>query len=436
MPKEVIESNHQIIRFDPLIVRRDIVHHLIVFSCESTPESSAPWECGLEMPSGCKEFVWGWALGGLSECLPEEAGIPVGANGPHFFVIQMHYNNDQRISGAVDSSGVELHITPHLRQYDASVLLSGAAENDIAIPPRNPAYEISSDCPSYCTETAFPEGGIYVYAYLMHMHLLGSKMWTEVTFVNGTTRLLGEVPVYDFNSQAWVPLTPPLHLERGDRLVTHCVYNSMGRDNVTLGGPSTTQEMCTANLAYFPRVPQFDMCTNFTNLDGVKMGRCAGFDYYWDTGKKVPICDPEDIPPQASLISAAVLDQCVSGQRCSGLCRQALLTWVRNSKCVERNGLRLVLQYCGPYQDDCNKLSELMNTKCLHLCYSDEPSGLTSCGVGRQCKSYSCSDASNNRAIVITASVTVAATFIIIITAALLITKCGRFKRLTVEYVG
>jgi dopamine beta-monooxygenase len=435
MPEVVNAADHHIIRFDPLIVRRDIVHHLIVFSCTSTPQTNQAWECGLEMPSGCKEFVWGWALGGLAECLPPEAGIPVGANGPKFFVIQMHYNNDKHVEGAVDSSGVQLHITPHLRKYDASVLLSGAAENDIVIPPKRKEFQVVADCPSFCTEQAFPEEGIFVYAYLMHMHLLGKRMWTELTYVNGTKRILGEVPVYDFNAQAWVPLTPPLRLSRGDRLVTHCVYDSSSRNNTTIGGASTEEEMCTANLAYFPRVPDFDLCTNFTDDDGVKMGRCAGFDFFWDTGKKVPICDAEDIPPQAALISPAVLSQCKGGQQCSGLCRQALLTWVRNSGCVERNGLRTVLKFCGPYQDDCNALSTLFNSKCLHLCYSDESSGLASCGVGRQCTHFSCSDSSNNRTIVIAAAVTIASILCVVTFSILAIAKCGRFKR-KVEYIG
>lgn len=304
MPDIVNNADHHIVRFDPIIDRRDIVHHLIVFSCLTLPPTTDPWECGLEMPAGCKEFVWGWALGGRSECVPEEAGIPVGRNGPHFFVIQMHYNNELRVADAIDSSGVSLHITPHLRPLDAGVFLSGAAENDIAVPPRMSEFEVVTDCPSFCTESAFPPTGIYVYAYLLHMHLLGAKMWTDVTYVNGTTQTLGIVPVYDFNSQTWIPITPPLKLMPGDRLVTHCVYNSMDRENVTLGGASTEEEMCTANLAYFPRIAGLDLCTNFTDEDDVRMGRCAGFDFDWDTHEKFPICDLEDIPPQAATIAS------------------------------------------------------------------------------------------------------------------------------------
>ena len=435
MPAKVNDANHHIIRFDPIIVRRDIVHHLIVFSCDARPASADPWECGLEMPGGCKEFVWGWALGGLSECIPPEAGIPVGANGPKFFVIQMHYNNDQRVSGAIDSSGVTMHITPNLRKYDASVVLNGAAENDIVIPPKQQAFQVVSDCPAFCTEQVLPDTGIWVYAYLLHMHLLGARMWTEITYANGTRAVLGEVPVYDFNAQAWVPITPPLLVSRGDRLVTHCVYNSTGRTNVTLGGASTVEEMCTANLAYFPRVQGFDLCTNFTDDNGAKMGRCAGFDFYWSTGEKLPICDAEDIPPQASLIASSVLAECKPGQQCTGLCRQAILTWILNSSCVKRNGLRTVLKYCGPYQADCDALSTLLDSKCLHLCFSDESSSATTCGSGRKCTNYSCADATNNRVIVIAASITIAATIAIIGAAILTIAKCGRFKR-KVEYIG
>lgn len=435
MPKIVNDRPNHIVRFDPIIDREDIVHHLIVFSCLSVPPTTEPWECGLEMPSGCKEFVWGWALGGKEECVPEDAGIPVGANGPKFFVIQMHYNNAKHVPDARDKSGVSMHITPHLRKYDASVLLSGAAENDIVIPPKQKAFQVVSYCPAYCTEAAFPESGIKVYAFLLHMHLLGASMRTDIIYANGTRATLGEVPHYDFNSQSWVAISPPTTLYRGDALMTYCTYDSSGQNTTTLGGASTTEEMCTSNLAYYPRVKGLDLCTNFTDDDHVKMGRCAGFDFFWDTGKKLPICDAEDVPPQASLIAGSVLSQCKGGQQCSGLCRQAILTWIRNSPCVERNGLRTTLNYCGPYEADCKAFADLFNSKCMHMCYSDEKSGETSCGTGRKCVSYSCSDASNNRIIAIAAAITIVVTIAIIGSAVLAIAKCGRFKR-KVEYVG
>lgn len=435
LPAEINERDNQIIRFDPIINRTDIVHHLIVFSCADTVSSTKPWECGLEMPSGCKEFVWGWALGGKSECIPEDAGIPVGKNGPKFYVIQMHYNNDKIVEGAHDSSGVRLHITTNLRKYDAGVFLTGATEKDIIIPPKKKAFTVTSVCPAYCTEAAFPKDGIKVYAYLLHMHLLGSRMRTNVTFSNGTTIVLGEVPVYDFNAQTWISINPPLVLNRGDSLTTYCIYNSMGQTNTTFGGPSTTEEMCTSNLAYYPRVAGLDNCMNFTDDDDVRMGRCAGFDFYWDTGVRVPICDAEDVPPQAAMIAPSVLAECRGGQQCSGLCRQAMLTWIRTSSCVKRNGLRTVLNHCGPYESDCKAFSDLFNSKCMHTCYSDESSSDSACGVGRKCSDYSCSDASNNRIIAISAAITIVATIAIIGSATLAIAKCARFKR-KVEYVG
>lgn len=436
MPAEVNDRPNHIVRFDPIINRTDIVHHLIVFSCTDAVTKTDPWICGLEMPSGCKEFVWGWALGGKSECIPEEAGIPVGANGPKFFVIQMHYNNQHNIADARDSSGVRLHITPKLRKYDASTFQSGATENDIAIPPKQKAYTIVSSCPAYCTEAAFPPEGIKVYAYLLHMHLLGARMRTDVTYSNGTVAKLGEVPVYDFNSQTWIALNPPLILRKGDALTTYCTYNSMSQTNVTLGGPSTTEEMCTSNIAYYPRLPGLDICTNYTDEDGVEMGRCAGFDFYWKTGGRLPICDREDIPPQVAMISSTVLKLCRGGQQCTGLCRQAMLTWIRTSTCVTRNGLRTVLNNCGDtYSADCLAFSELFNSKCMRTCYSDETTGDATCGVGRKCVDYACSDASNNRIVAIAAAITIVSLLAIIGSATLAIAKCARFKR-KVEYVG
>lgn len=435
MPADVNARSNHIIRFDPIINRTDIVHHLIVFSCTDTVTSLDPWICGLEMPSGCKEFVWGWALGGKSECIPNDAGIPVGGNGPKFFIIQMHYNNVKNIKDAHDSSGVRMHLTTKLRKYDASTFQSGVTESDIAIPPKQKSYTIVSSCPAYCTEAAFSESGIKVYAYLLHMHLLGTRVRTDITFANGTTKLLGEVPAYDFNSQAWISINPPLTISRGDSLTTYCTYNSMDQTNVTLGGPSTYEEMCTSNFAYFPRIGGLDVCTNYTDTDGIEMGRCAGFDFFWDTGAKLPICDIEDIPPQVALISSTVLEQCRGGQQCSGLCRQSMLNWIRTSTCVKRNGLRTVLNNCGTYKADCLAFSDLFNSKCMHTCYFDEASADASCGVGRKCADYACSDASNDRVVAIAAAITIVSLIAIVGSAVLAIAKCARFKR-KVEYVG
>lgn len=68
---------------------------------------------------------------------PKEAGLSVGGElFNQYIMLEVHYNNPERIKGTVDSSGIEFYLTKTLRKYDAGVIELGLEYTDkMAIPP-------------------------------------------------------------------------------------------------------------------------------------------------------------------------------------------------------------------------------------------------------------------------------------------------------------
>lgn len=69
---------------------------------------------------------------------PKEAGLSIGGESFNpYIMLEIHYNNPERIDGKSDSSGIEFHLTETLRKYDAGVIELGLEYIDkMAIPPR------------------------------------------------------------------------------------------------------------------------------------------------------------------------------------------------------------------------------------------------------------------------------------------------------------
>lgn len=85
----------------------------------------------------CKKVLAAWAMGADAFVYPKEAGLSIGGDlfNP-FIMLEVHYNNPERLSGKIDSSGIEFHLTETLRKYDAGVIELGLEYTDkMAIPP-------------------------------------------------------------------------------------------------------------------------------------------------------------------------------------------------------------------------------------------------------------------------------------------------------------
>ncbi|CAF3460707.1 unnamed protein product [Rotaria socialis] len=255
---------------------RDLVHHLLVYECDS----AAIFD-DANLPDGLCDDIFPklqlcttniasiWAVGGDEiEEFAEEAGYPVGGDFPiKYYVIEMHYNNAELASNRTDSSGIRFYIGKELRQYDLGYLSFGTYPNSaaIAIPPKIDRFNIDS----YCSPRAshhFPETGITLLSAFAHTHLQGHSIWTKLIRNNTATQYLFNAEAYDFNYQFENVLQQPIKLYRGDAFATRCVYSTMNKNEITLGGPRTRDEMCLHIFTYYPRMNDLYSCWTMNDM--------------------------------------------------------------------------------------------------------------------------------------------------------------------------
>jgi hypothetical protein len=258
-----VTADAHIVKYETILDNVPRVHHFLVYDCASQPNMTHG-PCETLGPHDCHLLSYGWAVGGGDFVLPRDLGVPFGPNSTQWVLLQTHYDNPEQLSGQRDSSGVRITYTTQLRRYDVGMFMTGRTEPGIAIPPANPAFEVIGDCIADCTRQLLPPEGINVFSVNLHSHLLGRKMWTQL-IRNGTEmEPIAYRGHYDFNFQDYTLFTVPLKLYPGDRIITHCVYDSTGRTVMTPGGLGTRQEMCYTFMSYYPKLPR-NLCVDVTN---------------------------------------------------------------------------------------------------------------------------------------------------------------------------
>jgi len=203
--------------------------------------------------SGCSSLLYEWAMGVKEMTLPAEAGFRMGYGQGTFqyIVIEMHFDNPEDLAGIVDNSGVRIHYTSELRKYDAGSMTLG--DPYIGFPdilPGIAAHPVEATCPSQCTEIFSHD--IEVFASGLHMHASGRRMWTthyrDDVLLSTTDR--ADFYAFAFQHVNYVNYT----IKRGDRLNTHCVFDTSDRNYVTRFGYASVAEMCMNFISYYPRL--------------------------------------------------------------------------------------------------------------------------------------------------------------------------------------
>ncbi|CAG0897729.1 unnamed protein product [Darwinula stevensoni] len=279
----IVEITHHIIGSKPYVKpgNEKYVHHLILYACsvpdelvgmfDSWAEQDGVLCYGSDHPQEwhlCRSILIGWAVGGEGETYPENVGY-VLPEGGMFFMLEMHYDNPEAVSGIQDDSGLTVYYTDVLRPLEMTTLQVGAAIHAAEIiPSGQKQFFHAGHCSSLCTSTVFPPEGIHVFSGLLHSHLIGRKMRVRV-FRNGEELpwLLND-DNYDFNYQQVRVFREHITLYPGDQLIIECDYDSSGRDSVTVSGFGTTEEMCMAFLQYYPAL-NVAACNSYPNFEAV-----------------------------------------------------------------------------------------------------------------------------------------------------------------------
>ncbi|CAF1272849.1 unnamed protein product [Rotaria magnacalcarata] len=270
---------------------QDLVHHLLLHECSPSAifddknlPSGVCDEIVIPIESCSTNFVTVWAIGGDSVVeYTEEAGYSVGGDSStKYYMIQMHYENSRQLSNRRDSSGIRFYLSNQLRQHDLGYLTFGTVSNflGLAIPPLVEQFLVDSYCPAKATHN-FPQSGITVLSAMPHTHLQGRSMWTKLIRNKTAVQYLFNAESYDFNYQYVNRLAKPIKLYPGDAFATRCVYNTMNKDTITLGGERTKDEMCLHFFTYYPRIDNFSGCFTMNTIEWWQkmMNSTSEFDY-------------------------------------------------------------------------------------------------------------------------------------------------------------
>ncbi|XP_069835958.1 DBH-like monooxygenase protein 2 isoform X1 [Dendropsophus ebraccatus] len=219
--------------------------------------------------SQCMSATFGWAVGGEPYDYPADVGFAIGTpDDPQYVRIEIHYSNFENKQGIKDSSGIRISYTPELRPHDCGTLMVGVFTFPIHfIPPGSEEFRSYGLCDTRMMEDMLgrPIPDLTVKSFLLHGHLTAYGV-RILHYRNGTLiGSLGEDKKYDFNFQQVRHFPKDLTIKMGDQIVVECTSNTMDREGVTFGGPSTLNEMCAGFLFYYPIVP-IAACWSFMDI--------------------------------------------------------------------------------------------------------------------------------------------------------------------------
>lgn len=113
------------------------------------------------------------------------------------------------------------------------------------------------------------EDGIYIFAAQMHTHLAGIASWTEHIREGKLLNELQRDNHYSPHFQEIRMLPKPIHIAPGDALIHYCLYDTTKRENITLGGYSTSDEMCVTYLHYYPKI-DLEVCKSSVDTEALE----------------------------------------------------------------------------------------------------------------------------------------------------------------------
>ena len=271
------EKKRHIVAIEPLIQEANAphVHHIVVHRCKAgkffddhvkpvacTPDrADDPLDMhshGGDSPTGssggaCEGLVYVWAAGAGLFVLPEDAGIPYGAGENSHSIVEIHYDNPERIPGIVDSSGFRIHWTENLRKHDAATLTvgDGIVGDGTSIPARSPDDHRQYTCPEECISRFTDD--IHVFGTAPHMHYTGRTIWTTVTRGGQYYSDLDRKEYWNNGFQKAIYRDKTFTIKPGDRLTTHCVFDTRRMGRPVSFGSTTKDEMCMDFIFYYPR---------------------------------------------------------------------------------------------------------------------------------------------------------------------------------------
>jgi len=242
-----------LIGFEWLLDPGDYVHHIALYSSPSETikkcDPSGPhsfmhvWNKGQE-----KNYFFPADVGMLLADESENAGKGLGRV-PKSFRLEIHYENQKKVKGARDSSGVRLHYTTKLRKHTGAIMEFGDPRVLLRDKPIGEGLQRHIfGCPASCTTNHVKPAGLTVLYEMLHMHKHGTTM-QNVHKREGKEIRRSSVQYYDFDQGAQVVRQTQFKVMPGDSFDTYCNYN--GTEKLSFGFEAD-REMCMAWLLVYP----------------------------------------------------------------------------------------------------------------------------------------------------------------------------------------
>ncbi|XP_060062797.1 uncharacterized protein LOC132543325 [Ylistrum balloti] len=270
------DRDYHVIADTAILDNQNIVHHMILFACETMTATElqnpvgSPYPCEMLPDPKCQDIITGWQPGISGFCHPDHLGFSVGANRGRYLSLQVHWINPLRRTGLTDTSGMALFLTPNLRQYNLSTFRIG--DIYLSIPPKEKSFAVEGTCASSCTRNQLT-GPISVYQSFDHMHYAGREI--KVTLKRqgrGPERTLWNNPNFSFQNTVFHRMNGNVQIRPGDSLHTTCRYNTESRNKTTSFGFRATDEMCFAFLQFYPAENAISKgCTSSGGLPGCQL---------------------------------------------------------------------------------------------------------------------------------------------------------------------
>jgi hypothetical protein len=281
-----------------------IVHHAIFYRLNPEQAKAAEkvdaeatgegWTCfGDSGVQGQTAWVAHWAPGAGETLMPSGYGfeMPPGSK----LVMQVHYNLLGAGDGGpgTDASGMQMRISaaPALKPLETGLVMApielpcepggtgplcdrATAVADVGKRFGAESVETVNQLNQWCNGGAAPKSGTTqscdqpieqggtVHMAAGHMHLLGRAIKVELNPGTSKAQTLLDVPEYNFDNQALVPLAKPVKIAKGDTVRVTCTHDATLRKQLpqlqklppryVVWGEGTSDEMCLGILVVAP----------------------------------------------------------------------------------------------------------------------------------------------------------------------------------------
>jgi hypothetical protein len=200
---------------------------------EARTLQQAPGQARTNNPDG---MLLGWAPG-MSPLILKPGQAKLIKKGS-VLIFQMHYTTNGQASTDRTSIGLYFAKGP----IEKRVITTGAAARNLVIPAGEPSYESKASF-------TFKEDA-HIVSFMPHMHVRGKDFVYTLVYPDGTSKVLLNVPRYDFNWQLNYFLKEPIAAPKGSRIdcVAHHDNSERNKFNPDPSkevrwGPQTWEEM-------------------------------------------------------------------------------------------------------------------------------------------------------------------------------------------------